>query len=423
MDSVQVSIADRVAAAVGLLRVAAHAMRSVTTPLADEIRAVHAAVNALQAHEADLLAAMDATKAHESEGCASVATWAARELVQDVSTTRQMVRAAKTMTDLPSIGQSAHAGRVSLNHVNALTYALKHVGHEEIVNVEAELKVLAEGLRPAELFEKMRLLKAIAQPDELDEAWLRGMDKEDIQCLRVLDGFHLNGHLGPDVGAKLHAFLRSAAVPRDAEDDRTSAQRRIDGLDELLTQALGNGLPAEGGVQPQVSVVVDADTLRDALNGNSAHSGQRPLDLDAEPAVLEGFGPIGPALLAYLAWGADLTPILVAGIKANRQVLDAGRTQRLATRKQRQIIRWRQKGRCANPGCHHPIGEIHHVVDWLSGGRTDLDNLAGLCRKCHALVTIGKLTMTGSWDTGYLWSTSRAGPGGTSRLRGMARTG
>ena len=386
---------DAAGQAVRLLRVAAQAMRSPSTSPADEVRAIHAAVNALQARESDLLAEMDATKAHESEGAPSVAAGAARELCQDVKVTRQSVRAARTMRELPSFGDAARAGRLSAEHVNAMTYALKHVGAAETTANEAELLTVASNTSPRHLFGFLRTCKAIVH--------------SDVQCLPVGDGYQVGGFLPIDVGAKLSAFLKAIAVPRDADDARSSAQRRVDGLDELLTRALGAGLSDSGGGRPHLSVVVDAETLKDAINATPARSAQDDL-LDREPAILEGFGPIGPALLAYIACGGNLTPILVAGFKENRKALDVGRTQRLATLKQRRIIAWRQQGRCANHGCHHPIGEIHHLVDWQRGGRTDLDNLAGLCRKCHALITIGRLRMTGTWAAGYTFATARGSP-------------
>ena len=94
MSSGEASTNDPAEVAVDLMRAAAQAMRSVTTPPTDVVRAVHAAINGLQAFEADQLALIDETKAHEAEGCASVATWAARELHQDPAATRQMVKAA-----------------------------------------------------------------------------------------------------------------------------------------------------------------------------------------------------------------------------------------------------------------------------------------------------------------------------------------
>jgi hypothetical protein len=396
----------------GLLREAGGAVRSVTCSPTDRARKLAAARHALDAHLADALAEIDASGGHLAEGCASIATWAAREFHQDVRTTRQMVRAAKTMRELPTIGISAHAGVISLEHIHALTYALKHCDRNQVIANEADLRILAEGTRPHELFQNMRVLRAVVNPDELDDAYLRGMDKADIQCHQLPDGFHVTGHLPADVGAKFKLFLAAVSVPRDGADLRTNAERRVDGFDELLTRTLESGLPSDGGVRPHLAVRVEAETLKDVLNQNTL---QRTLDLEAEPATLEGFGPIGPALLAYIAFGGNLTPILVAGFRENPTVLDAGPNQRFATNKQRAIVRWRQKERCANRGCHHPVGEIHHILAWADGGRTTLDNLAGLCRKCHALVTIGKLTMTGTHDAGYTFTTRRAGP--------LARTG
>jgi hypothetical protein len=260
------------------------------------------------------------------------------------------------------------------------------------------------------VFTVLRTLRAIHHEDELDEAWLQGMEKEDIQCVRVGDGWQIKGFNGIDLGTKFTIFLRSVSVPRDADDTRTAAQRRIDGFDDLLTRALAEGLPAEGSVKPHISVVVDAEKLKNTLNGN-----QTNIDLDTQPAILEGFGPIGPALLTYLLHGSDLTPILVSGFTENLKILDVGRSKRVATNRQRRAIRLRQQGRCANRGCHHPIGEVHHILDWIYGGTTNLDNLVGLCRTCHALITMRRLFMTGTHETGYTFTTSRAGP--------LARTG
>src|SRR5689334_6088033 len=134
---------------IALLRDAAQAMRSVTTPSTEIVRAVHAAINGLQAFEADQLAQIDETNAHETEGCASVTTWAARELRQDPGTTRQMVRAAKTMRDLPSVGAAAHDGRVSVDHVHACTYGLQHVGHDQTGALEHEVLEVAPSTRLA----------------------------------------------------------------------------------------------------------------------------------------------------------------------------------------------------------------------------------------------------------------------------------
>jgi len=40
---------------------------------------------------------------------------------------------------------------------------------------------------------------------------------------------------------------------------------------------------------------------------------------------------------------------------------------------------------CSFPGCAHPAEwcERHHIVEWVHGGRTDLNNLTLLCRYHH----------------------------------------
>ncbi|MGI9085378.1 MAG: HNH endonuclease [Aeromicrobium sp.] len=67
-------------------------------------------------------------------------------------------------------------------------------------------------------------------------------------------------------------------------------------------------------------------------------------------------------------------------------MLNVGRTSRLATGRQRRAIITRQDGVCAAPGCRNTHLEIHHAIWWSHGGRTDLDNMIGLCVRCHHLV-------------------------------------
>ena len=316
--------------AVGLLRSAAAAMRSVTTSPTDEVRAIHVAVNALQAREADLLAVIDETKAHEAEGCASVRTWAARELGQDVSVTRQMVQASATMSDLPAVREAARAGLTSQAHVNALTFGLKHVG-EQTRELEEDLTQVAVAASPRDLFTVIKALRDVIYEDELDEAWLRGMEKEDFQCVKVGDGYQPKGFFGIDLGAMIKVYLDSVSAPRDADDTRTAAQRRVDAFHELISRAL-DGLPSSGGIRPNVNVIVDADKLKSTLSGGvvsrplrgssttgcsrsdsvvevATQSPSKPLD--QTPAILEGFGPIGPALLTYLVAAAPTGVVII----------------------------------------------------------------------------------------------------------------
>jgi hypothetical protein len=47
---------------------------------------------------------------------------------------------------------------------------------------------------------------------------------------------------------------------------------------------------------------------------------------------------------------------------------------------------------CGYPGCDVSFDrcDIHHVIEWLRHGRTDLDNLLPLCSRHHHLVHEGR---------------------------------
>jgi hypothetical protein len=65
--------------------------------------------------------------------------------------------------------------------------------------------------------------------------------------------------------------------------------------------------------------------------------------------------------------------------------LALGRTQRLASRGQTMALIARDLGR-SFPGCTHPSAwcDRHHIIDWILGGPTDLNNLTLLCRYHHS---------------------------------------
>jgi hypothetical protein len=65
-------------------------------------------------------------------------------------------------------------------------------------------------------------------------------------------------------------------------------------------------------------------------------------------------------------------------------VLQLGRTRRLASCGQTVALIARDGG-CSFPGCDRPpeYCERHHIIAWVDGGRTDLQNLTLLCAYHH----------------------------------------
>jgi HNH endonuclease len=73
-----------------------------------------------------------------------------------------------------------------------------------------------------------------------------------------------------------------------------------------------------------------------------------------------------------------------------------GRARRLPTDAQRREVKRRDR-ECRFPGCTaSTFTNVHHVVPWKPGGRTDLDNLALLCLHHHHLVHSRRWSMSGN---------------------------
>jgi Domain of unknown function (DUF222) len=224
--------------------------------------------------------------------------------------------------------------------------------------------------------------------------------------------------LDPEGGQRVLAALEPLARPSDAQDARSGDQRRADALVELARRALEGGrLPQTGGVRPQLTVLVDLDSLLGpgGLGGEAGWAGPltpeacRRLACDSaltrvlvtrgpagdlghhdhhgdpsghhghHPDGHHGGGQHGPddndGLAARLRAAMALLPPVLGG--APSQPLDVGRASRVITPAQRSALAVRDRG-CVFPDCDRPLAwcEGHHLVHWADGGPTDLANLA-----------------------------------------------
>jgi hypothetical protein len=380
-------------ATIAVMQTAARALRSGSDR--EAVRAIQAAQDALDAAKAERLASLAETCAYELDGASSLNAWLRNELRLGANQAANLVRASSTLAQLPAVAKAAEAGLIRAEHVAAFTYGIKHIGFDTIRDAESWLLDVARTCEPLELVKVVRALREAIFPDELDKAWAEGMDKQDVQVVAVPGGWHVTGFLSAAVGAKFKAVLDAVAKPTDKDDRRSGSERRVDGLDQLLTKVLEGGLPSDKGIRPHMSVIVDAETLQAAVEPGSSEA--------PAPAQLAGYGSVGPKLLTYLACVSDFTPILtqVGFPKETSPVLNVGRSHRLATLKQRRGVIARQGGICAAPGCHNTHLEIHHIIWWSHGGKTDIDVLIGLCSRCHHLVHRKLLIISGNATDGF----------------------
>ena len=236
------------------LTAAAEVLRTYPTTT-DALRLLQVVQNAIDAAKVDLVAEMAEHGDHEAEGCSSVKNWLRDQLHLDTKDASQFTRSARTLADMPELADLATAGAVSLDHVDAFTYASRHID-PAVVEVSMDWMLdLAAKAEPKKMRQAVKKLRDAAHPDDLDEAWIKGMAKHDIKLTAVGDGYHLTGFLPFDTGAKFKAVLQSLSAPTCAEDDRPVNERRVTALDQMLSSILESGLPQDKGrPTPRVAV-------------------------------------------------------------------------------------------------------------------------------------------------------------------------
>jgi hypothetical protein len=171
------------------------------------------------------------------------------------------------------------------------------------------------------------------------------------------------------------ALESSAAAGRTAGDERTRAQRMADALVQLCDLALASGqLPVLRSMKPHVVVTIPMADLADPATGHGAATTSTGAVLSAARARWIACD----AQVSRLVMGPDSLP------------LDHGRTQRVVTPGQRRVLDVRDGG-CVFAGCSAPTWfcDAHHLLEWINGGPTDLDNLGLLCERHHTKVHSG----------------------------------
>ena len=218
----------------------------------------------MDAQKAVLLADLESSKDFELDGASTLNAWVRTQLRMNSGQASTLVKNVAALRDLPLLAEAALTGQVSSAHVRVFVYGLAHVGLEPMRQFEDVFVEVAQELRPTNCSKRSSISRTRSTPKiwtpRGNEAWTAKTSAVDA----VPDGFHVSGFLNTVTGSKLKKVLDSVSAPRDKEDTRTGSERRVQGLDDLLTSVLANGLPSDKGVRPHMSVFVDADTLQAA---------------------------------------------------------------------------------------------------------------------------------------------------------------
>jgi len=112
----------------------------------------------------------------------------------------------------------------------------------------------------------------------------------------------------------------------------------------------------------------------------AARAGLATMTLAGNNGLYTG-ATLDPQILGRLVCDSPLRRIIT---DRHGAPLHHGRSKRLAQPAQRRALAVRDGG-CVVPGCHAPPdwADVHHLVPWEHGGRTDIDAMVLLCRHHH----------------------------------------
>jgi hypothetical protein len=324
------------------------------------------------------LAAFDRRRDWQSDGAVSAAGWLRDRCRMAGGAAAERVAVARKLDTLPVTAGAFAAGEVGYAQVRLIARAADASRAAAVAAAEATLVDAARRLDPGRLQRVVTHWRHAVDADAVLADANAVHARRRLHVSPTLDGVVvIDGQVDAEAGETVITALE-AVDPWTPGDDRSTAQRRADGLVEIARRALDGldgqaGLSQSGGERPHVTVTVDLATLT---------------RVDGSPAAeLERTGPVTGETARRLACDAGVTRVVTGGAS---QPLDVGRRTRTVPAAIRRALVVRDRG-CAHPGCDRPPGwtDAHHRVHWADGGPTALDNLVLLCRRHHRAVHEG----------------------------------
>jgi hypothetical protein len=350
----------------------------VAPQLLDRTSALVRAANRIMAELTRTVRRCEATQAAEHDGLKSMKSWLRTHVRLSAGEVRRLIRNGRALDQLPALRAAFASGSVTSEQiavvapVAAVEVQAEAVGQGvDLGEVDATLAEVAATQPFAQLPRVVGHFLARLYPDGTEPDPTEG---RSLTLSKLFDGrVAIRGELDAVGGEKLQAALESIVqVDRPAGDMRTRAQQLGDGLVQLADNALATGnLPVLRTVKPHVVVTIAAADL---------------VDPTIVPAVADmGFGAtISAARARWLACDGAITRIVIG---PEGQPLEMGRTKRVVPPHLRRAVEHRDRS-CVFAGCEAPSYwcDVHHLLHWIDGGETSLENSALLCERHHAKV-------------------------------------
>jgi hypothetical protein len=320
-------------------------------------------------------------QAPERDGLRSMRSWLRGHLRLSAREAARVVGNGRALEQLPAVASAFAAGAVTAEQVTviapvaAMDVQAEAVGQGvDLVAVDRALAEVATTQVHAALGKVVhhfldRLHPDGTEPDPTDGRLLVIARHEDGS---VSGRFELDAVGGEKFCAVIESHVQAS---RPAGDLRSRSQQQGDALVQWADNTLAaGGLPILRTVKPHVFVRIDLDDLVDPAVG---------------PAGAQTwFGAqISAARARMLACDGNISRIVFG---PDGRCLDLGRTHRVVPHQLRRAVELRDE-QCVFTGCDAPSYwcDVHHLLHWIDGGETSLENSALLCEQHHTKVHHG----------------------------------
>ena len=336
----------------------------------------------------------ESIQAPERDGLKSMRSWLRGHLRLSAREAARIVGNGRALELLPAVASAFGAGAVTAEQVAVIAPVAAVEVQAEAVGRGVDLAAVDQALAEVATTQVHAALGKVVQ-HFLDRLNPDGTEPDPTEArllsiARHPDGSRtFRGELDAVGGEKFEVWLESLVqANRPAGDTRTRSQQLADALVQGVDNALASGqVPILRTVKPHVIVTIPLADL---------------VDLAVLPgAARTGFGAeISAARARMLACDGNVTRIVIG---PEGQPLEEGRSKRVYPPHLRRAVEVRDL-HCVFAGCDAPSYwcDVHHLLHWVDGGETDLDNAALLCERHHTKVHHGfriERQPGGTWRT------------------------
>jgi Domain of unknown function (DUF222)/HNH endonuclease len=272
-------------------------------------------------------------------------------------------------TELPNTFAVLEAGRISEWRALLVARETAWLSREHRARVDAEIAPRLETLGDRRVEAETKRLAYRLDPQGAVDRIRRAAGDRGVGLRPAPDTMaRLTALLPVHEGAATYATLvRDADAAVAAGDPRSRGHIMADLLVERITgQSFAEAVPVEINLVMTDTALLDPDS--------------------AEPAHLDGFGPVPAPFARDLALAGDSTaPRWLRRLflrPATDELVALESRRRTFTPGQRLQLRLRDQW-CRTPWCEAPIRHIDHIRPHAEGGPTAVDNGQGYCAACN----------------------------------------